>query len=150
MDTTTDHHFHSVQTGHSCLKTECNKPASKTKACNTDVTFGPSDSVTFFIDKLQQSDEDNNLEESFILILNSLKNPSLISDDYVSYDPVINSDDDGDIELLNSSEDPLKRSKLIVIFVSSIQKKLKSQFSVSKKSSYLKTRNSIENGHKNQ
>ena len=35
INTTTDHHFHSVQTGHSCLNTKFNKPNSKTKACNT-------------------------------------------------------------------------------------------------------------------
>ena len=50
MDTTTDLNFHSIQTGHSRLKIEFNKATSKTKACNT---VGPSDSVTFFIDKSQ-------------------------------------------------------------------------------------------------
>ena len=65
MDTIIDLHFHSVQTGHSCLKIKFNKPTSKAKACNTGFTFDPSDSVMFFIDKFQQSDKDDNCEESF-------------------------------------------------------------------------------------
>ena len=65
MDTMTVHHFQSIQSGHSYLKIKFNKLASKRKICNTDFTFGSSDSVTFFIDKCQQSDENDNLEESF-------------------------------------------------------------------------------------
>ena len=115
MDTTADLDFQSVQTGHSCLKIKFNKPISKTKTCNTDFIFGLSDSVTFFIDKSQQYDEDDNLEESFFEEKQSLaESLRVTSDDYLSDDSVINSDDEGDIELLNSSEDPTKSSKLIV------------------------------------
>ena len=38
------------------------------------------------------------------------------SDDYLSDDSVIHSDDEGDNELLNSSADPIKSSKVIVFW----------------------------------
>ena len=86
-----------------------NKPTSKAKAFNAGFTFGPSDSVTFFMDKSQQSDEDDNLEESFFAEKQGLDELFLVTgDDYLSDDSVINSDDEGDIELLNSSDGPIK------------------------------------------
>ena len=117
MDTTRDIHFHSVQTGHSCLKIKFNKLTSKTKACNTDFTFGPSDSVTFFIDQSQQSDKGDNCEESFFEEKQSRDESFRVNNnDYLSDDSVLNSEDEGDIELLNYSEDPIKSSKLIVFW----------------------------------
>ena len=96
MDTTTDLHFHSVQNGHSCLKIKFDKSTSKTKAYITDYTFGPSDSVMFFLDKSQESDKDDSLEESFFEEKQSLNEFFRVnSDDYLSDYSVINSDDEG-------------------------------------------------------
>ena len=132
----------------SCLK----------KACNTDFTFCPSDSVTFFIDKSQQSDQNNNLGESFFEEKQSLDETfRVISDDCLSDDSVINSDDETDIELLNSSEDPVKSSKLIV-FSSCLVTLFNFYFQCPRKVhiSKLRTQNlavliniSCENGHEN-
>ena len=159
MDTTTDLYFHSVQTGHSYLKIKFSKPTPKTKACNTDFTFGPSDSVTFFIDKSQQPDEDDNLEESFFKEkLNLDESLHVTSDDYLSDNSVINSDDKGDTELFNSSEDPIKSSKLIV-FWSCLVTLFNFCFQYPRKGHFSKLRTqgsavlvniTCENGHKNQ
>ena len=116
MDATRDHHFHYVQIGYSFVKIKFNKSNSKTKACNTDFTFSLRDSVTFFIGNCQQSDKDDNLEESFFEEKQSPYQSFYITcDDYLSDDSGTYSADEGDIELLNSSEDPIKSSKLIVL-----------------------------------
>ena len=90
MDTTTDYHFHSVQTRNCCLKIKFIQLTSKTKTCNTDFKFGPRDFGTFFIDKCQQSSKDENLEESLFKQKRSLDiSFRVTSDDYLSDGSII-------------------------------------------------------------
>lgn len=110
-------------------------------------------------DNCQQSNKNENLEESFFEEKQSRHESICVTrDDYLSNDSAIYSDDEGDTESLNSYEDLIKSSKLIV-FQSCLITLFNFYFPCPREDHFLKLRTqgstvlvniTCENGYENQ